>query len=92
VRRHGERVRVNAELIDATIAQCPWGKRFDRELHDLFSKDEITEEIVTAMDVKPIQGEAARFMRKALTNPTAPDTSDRGWYELYHGTCRQDVL
>ena len=92
VRRHGERVRVNAELIDAATGQCLWGERFDRELHDLFSiQDEITEEIVTAMDVKLMQGEAARFMRKALTNPSALDASYRGWYALYHGTCRQDV-
>jgi TolB-like protein/tetratricopeptide (TPR) repeat protein len=93
VRRHGERVRVNAELIDAASGQCLWGERFDRELHDLFSiQDEITEEIVTAMDVKLMQGEAARFMRKALTNPRALDASYRGWYALYQGTGRQDVL
>ncbi len=93
VRRHGERVRVNTELIDAASGQCLWGERFDRELHDLFSiQDEITEEIVTAMDVKLVQGEAARFMRKALTSPSALDASYRGWYALYHGTGRQDVL
>jgi tetratricopeptide (TPR) repeat protein len=92
VRRHGARVRVNAELIDAATGQCLWGERFDRELHDLFSiQDEITEEIVTAMDVKLMQGEAARFMRKALTNPSALEASYRGWYALYHGTGRQDV-
>lgn len=93
VRRHGERVRVNAELIDTASGQCLWGERFDRELHDLFSiQDEITEEIVTAMDVKLMQGEAARFMRKALSNPSALDASYRGWFALYHGTCAQDVL
>ncbi len=93
VRRQGDRVRVNAELIDAASGQCVWGERYDRELHDLFSiQDEITEEIVTAMDVKLLQGEAARFMRKALTNPAALEASYRGWYALYHGTGRADVL
>ncbi len=93
VRRQGGRVRVNAELIDAVSGQCVWGERFDRELHDLFSiQDEITEEIVTAMDVKLVQGEAARFMRKALTNPAALEASYHGWYALYHGTDRTDVL
>ena len=92
VRRHGERVRVNAELVDAATGQCLWGERFDRNLDDLFSiQDEITEEIVTAMDVKLIQGEAARFMRKALTKPAALEASYRGWYALYHGSSRQDV-
>jgi TolB-like protein len=92
VRRHGDQVRVNAELIDAATGQCLWGERFDRELHDLFSiQDEITEEIVTAMDVKLVQGEGARFMRKALTKPAALDASYRAWYALYHGGCKQDV-
>jgi len=92
VRRHGGRVRVNAELMEAATGRCLWAERFDRELHDLFSiQDEITEEIVTALDVKLIQGEDARFMRKALTNPAALDASYRGWYALYHGHNRQDV-
>ena len=93
VRRHAERIRVNAELIDTSTGQCIWGERYDRELADLFAiQDEITEEIVTAMDVKLVQGEAARFMRKSLANPSALEASYRGWYALYHGTGRQDVL
>jgi len=92
VRKAGSRVRVNAELIDTVTGQCLWGERYDRELHDLFAiQDEITEEIVTAMDIKLIQGEAARFMRKALTNPAALEASYRGWYALYYGTGRQHV-
>lgn len=93
VRRHGERVRVNAELIDTGTGQCVWGERYDRELIDLFAiQDEITEEIVTAMDVKLVQGEAARFMRRSLADPSALEASYRGWYALYHGTGREDVL
>jgi TolB-like protein len=93
VRKAGTRVRVNAELIDVTTSQCVWGERYDCELHDLFEiQDEITEEIVTAMDIKLVQGEAARFMRKALTNPSALEASYRGWYALYHGTGKQDVF
>ena len=93
VRKAGKRVRVNAELIDVTTSQCVWGERYDCELHDLFEiQDEITEEIVTAMDIKLVQGEAARFMRKALTNPSALEASYRGWYALYHGTGKQDVF
>jgi len=93
VRRQGGQVRINAELIDAANGQCVWGERFDRDLQDLFSlQDEITEEIVTAMDVKLLQGEDARFMRRELTNPAALEASYRGWYALYHGTGYTDVL
>jgi DNA-binding SARP family transcriptional activator/TolB-like protein len=92
VRRHGERVRVNAELTETASARCLWAERFDRDLHDMFLiQDEIAEEIVTAMDVKLIQGEGARFMRKALTEPAALEASYRGWYALYHGQGLQDV-
>jgi adenylate cyclase len=92
VRRHGERVRVNAELIEAESGRCLWAERYDRDLQDLFTiQDEITEEIVTAMDVKLLQGETARFMRRALTDPAALEASYRGWYALYHGSSRQDV-
>ena len=92
VRRHGERVRVNAELVEADSGRCLWAERYDRDLHDLFSiQDEITEEIVTAMDVKLMRGEAARFLRKALTNPTALDLAYRGWHALYNGGSLQHV-
>jgi adenylate cyclase len=92
VRRHGDRVRVNAELIEAGSGRYLWAERYDRELHDLFSiQDEITEEIVTAMDVKLMSGEAARFLRKALTNPEALDLAYRGWHALYNGGNPQHV-
>ena len=70
-------------LYERSAAAIPARPSFHRALSD---QDEITEEIVTAMDVKLMQGEAARFMRKALTNPSALDASYRGWYALYHGT------
>ena len=92
VRRQGDRVRVNAELIESESGHCLWAERFDRKLQDLFSiQDEITEEIVTAMDVKLMRGEAARFLRKALTNPTALDLAYRGWHALYNGGGLQHV-
>jgi len=92
VRKQGDRVRVNAELIEATSGRCLWAERYDRDLHDLFLiQDEITEEIVTAMDVKLMRGEAARFLRTALANPAALDLAYRGWHALYNGGSRQHV-
>jgi class 3 adenylate cyclase/tetratricopeptide (TPR) repeat protein len=92
VRTHGGRVRVIAELIAGSTGQRVWAERYDRDLHDLFAiQDEITEEIVTAMDVKLLQGEGARFMRKALRTPEALDASYRGWHLLFHATGTQDL-
>ena len=92
VRKSGDRVRVNAELIESSTGEYLWGERFDREIRDLFViQDEITEEIVTAMDVKLLAGDTARFHRKALKNPAALDSSYRGWDLLYNGKTKRDI-
>ncbi|MCH8888570.1 MAG: tetratricopeptide repeat protein, partial [SAR324 cluster bacterium] len=49
-----------------------WAKRFDRVLKDVFEvQDEITEEVVTTLEVKLATGEQARIWRKSLKNPEA---------------------
>ena len=49
----------NLQLIDASNGCHIWAERFDRQLEDLFTnQDEITEEIVTAQDVKLVAGES----------------------------------
>lgn len=91
VRRHGSKVRVDAELIEASSGRRLWAERFDRERNDIFEiQDEITEETVTAMDVKLLQGEGARIMRKALCNPAALDASYRGWDALFNATTKHE--
>ncbi len=87
IRKSGDRIRVNAELIETTTGQHLWAERYDRELRDLFAmQDEITEEIVTAMDVKLISGEEARFTRKAFKNPAALECLYRGVQVMYAST------
>lgn len=61
VRTAGNRVRVTAQLIDATTGHHPWAERYDRDLQDIFAvQDEITREVVTALDVHLGRGEQAR--------------------------------
>jgi len=62
IQRSGGRIRVTAQLIDATTGQHLWAKRYDRDLKDLFSlQDEITLKILTALQVKLTEGEQARL-------------------------------
>ena len=43
VRKAGDRVRITAQLIDATTGNHVWAERYDRELADIFAvQDEIT--------------------------------------------------
>jgi TolB-like protein len=58
VRRSGNRVRVNAQLIDAESHAHLWAERFDRDIDDLFAlEDEITSRIAIALNVELIAAE-----------------------------------
>ena len=60
VRREGNRVRITAQLIDATTGNHLWADRYDRELKEVFAiQDEITLKIISAMPVKLTSGESA---------------------------------
>src|ERR1700733_14924744 len=53
VRRSGNRIRVNAQLITATDGTHLWSERYDRELADLFAvQDEISAAISDALQVR----------------------------------------
>lgn len=53
VRREGNRVRVTAELIDASNGFTLWSEKFEREMHGIFAlQDDITRAIVDALKLK----------------------------------------
>ena len=52
VRKSGNRVRITAQLIDATTGGHLWAERFDRDLTDIFAvQDDVTQQIVGALAV-----------------------------------------
>lgn len=60
-RKSGDRVRINAQLIDASTGKHLWAHRYDREYSEVFElQDDITREIVTALQIEIIDGERAR--------------------------------
>lgn len=62
VRVAGERVRVNANLVDGRSGKHIWEERFDGELNNIFSvQDEITRNIAVAIQIKLTYGELARL-------------------------------
>ena len=71
----GDRMRINAELMEVATGRILWAEQFDRELGDIAAlfdiQDEITEEIVTALDVKLLGGDAIRLVRSTFRNPIA---------------------
>jgi adenylate cyclase len=79
VQRGGEKVRINAQLIDATTGHHVWAERYDRDLKDLFVlQDEIVRTIVRNLAVKVQSMERERTMRKATDSLEAYDYVLRG--------------
>jgi len=67
VRKSEDRVRVTAQLIDATTGHHLWSERYDRELKDIFAvQDEITMKIITALQVELTDGEQMRIWAKRI--------------------------
>ena len=61
VRRADQRVRVNAQLVDAETDAHLWAECFDGDAGDLFAlQDEITSRIAVALDLELVAVEAAR--------------------------------
>ncbi len=76
VRRGGERVRVNAQLIDAETGNHIWADRYDRDLTDIFAvQDEITLAVTRAIGPAVSDAEQRRALRKLPAN--------LGAWELY---------
>ena len=79
VRKAGERVRINAQLIDGRSGGHLWAERYDRGLEDIFAvQDDVTEKIVRALEVKLVGGAAALEAREQTHNPEAYDCVLRG--------------
>ena len=67
VQRSGDRIRINAQLIDALTGHHIWAERYDRDLKDIFAlQDEITMKILTAIRVKLTEGEEALTVAKNI--------------------------
>jgi hypothetical protein len=61
VRRSGDQLRINTQLIDAETDAHLWAERFDRDLGDLFAlQNEIVGRIAAALNVELPMAEAAR--------------------------------
>ncbi len=95
VHKLGARIRVNAELLEVSNGRLLWADMLDRNLGDLGDffeiQDDITEEIVTALDIKLVSGEGARITRKVLKNPAAQQCLYRGEYLLWNATNKLEL-
>jgi adenylate cyclase len=69
VRKAGDKIRITAQLVDALDGHHLWAKHYDRKMSDIFAvQDEISKEIITAMQVKLTEGEEVRAAAKGTSN------------------------
>jgi len=74
VRRAGNRLRIIAQLIDATTGAHIWADRFDGDMSDVFDlQDRITESVVAAIEPKLQLAEIERLKHKTAANLDAYD-------------------
>ena len=82
VRRAGDRLRVTAQLIDATTGHHLWAERYDRSLSDLFViQDEITRSVAASIETRVILAEREAAELRPSTDFKARDLIARanGW-------------
>jgi adenylate cyclase len=69
VRKTGEKIRITIQLVDALDGKHIFSERYDREFKDILAvQDEITMNILTALQVQLTKGETAQFLGKGTKN------------------------
>ena len=78
VQRDQNRVRVNAQLIDAETGAHLWADRFEEDVADLFKlQDQVVARLANALGYALVAAEAKKGSRSA--NPDVTDLAMQGW-------------
>jgi adenylate cyclase len=85
VQRDQNRVRVNAQLIDAESGAHLWAERFEEDVADLFKlQDQVVARLANTLGYELVKAEAAKGARS--TNPDANDLVMRGMALINEGS------
>jgi len=86
VRKANDRIRITAQLVDATTGYHLWAERYDRDLHDIFAvQEEIAGRITKALAVRLTVEEKDQMGRPYTSSPVAWDYFMQGtaYYRKY---------
>jgi adenylate cyclase len=90
VRKAGGRVRITAQLVDASTSDHVWAERYDRDLSDIFAlQDEISQAIVKALKVKLLPAEKEAIEQRGTENVEAYNLYLMAW-QLYASNARNE--
>src|SRR4029079_9028572 len=89
IRRAGNKVRLNVQLIDANTDEHLWAKEYDRDLTDVFAiQSEIAQEIANALKAKLSPAEESQM----TTKPTENDEAYRAYVKAHDLSCAMEDL
>jgi TolB-like protein/class 3 adenylate cyclase/Flp pilus assembly protein TadD len=84
VRRTGDQVRVNVQLIDAKTGNHLWADRFQADRVNLVeAQDEITSRVARTLNLELAEAVGRRVEQEQAANPDAQDLVMRGWAWWY---------
>ena len=80
VRRVGDQIRLNVQLIDADSGAHLWGDRFETDRANLAqAQDDITGRLAQTLNLTMVEAAARRIEQEAVVDPDARDLVMRGW-------------
>ena len=81
VRKAGNRLRINAQLIDTDDGYHLWSERYDRDMDDIFAvQDDLARTVVAKMKVKLLGAEDEPLVRRPTDNLEAYNLVLKGRY------------
>ena len=87
VRRVGDKIRINAQLIDASNGSHLWAERYDGRLDDIFTlQDKVARKIIGELAVRLDPKDQAIQTQKETESATAHDAFLRGWAHFLRET------
>jgi adenylate cyclase len=96
IRKSGDRVRINAQLIDAEAGDHVWADRYDRDLTDIFAiQDEISKAIVSSLRLKLLPKEKKAIEQRGTSNVEAYNLylmARQHWISGNDGDIRRDEV
>ena len=86
VRRGGEQIRVNVQLIDAEAGTHVWADRFDTDRRNLAeAQDQIIGRLARSLNIELMRDAGRRIEQDRAADPDARDVVMRGWALFWRG-------
>jgi TolB-like protein/Flp pilus assembly protein TadD len=91
VRRSGDQLRINVQLVDAATGRQQWAERYDGSYADIFAlQDQVAKAVVAQLALRLPPGEQVAIAQHQTAVPEAYDAFLRGW-QHYQRTTAEDL-